>query len=72
MAVTVKTSGSLRERIPTNTVIENAQTVGQAIERLSIPDSVGMAILVNGLLAHWNTPLHDGDIIQLIPQISGG
>jgi molybdopterin converting factor small subunit len=72
MVVTVKAHGALRERIPSNRVIEDVQTVGEAIERLSIPSDIGLSILVNGHLAHWRTPLHDGDIIQLVPQISGG
>jgi sulfur carrier protein ThiS len=72
MLVTIKAHGALRECIPANTTLDNVQTVGDAITRLDIPHSMGLAILVNGRLAHWQTQLHDGDTVQLVPQISGG
>ncbi len=72
MPVTVKAHGALREQIGSSVAIEHPTTVGEAIGHMHLPDDMGLAILVNGVLAHWNTPLHDGDIIQLIPQISGG
>ena len=72
MVITVKAHGMLREHIGASVLVQNADTVGEAIAHLSLREDVGLAILVNGMLAHWNTQLHDGDIIQLIPQISGG
>jgi len=72
MAVIVQTHGSLRDHIGTGIDLDNVQIVGDVIARLSIPDDTGLAILVNGRLAHWQTPLHNGDVVQLIPQISGG
>ncbi len=72
MVITIRAHGIFRERIPDNTTLEDAHTVGDAIERLDLPSDSGLAILVNDHLAHWNTPLHDGDIVQLVPQLSGG
>lgn len=72
MVVTIKAHGALRERIPAHFTIENVLTVGDAVQHLDVPTDTGMAILVNDHLAHWNTQLHDGDIIQLVPQLSGG
>ena len=72
MAVTIKAHGALRERMRDNTTLENVQTVGEALTRLALPPDTGIAILVNGRIAHWNTPLQDGDIIQIVPQLSGG
>jgi molybdopterin converting factor small subunit len=72
MVITIRAHGSLRERIPDNTTLENARTVGDAVERLDVPSESGLAILVNDHLADWNTLLHDGDIVQLVPQLSGG
>jgi molybdopterin converting factor small subunit len=48
------------------------ETVGQAVERLSLPSDVGVAMLVNGRVAHWNTVLRDGDVLTLVPEICGG
>lgn len=72
MAVTLKAHGALRDAIGATISIESAQTVGEAIGHVHLPEDLGLTILVNGVLAHWNTPLRDGDTIQLIPQISGG
>ena len=72
MTVRVQASGSLRTYAPAGTTMEDAQTVGDAIERLHLPASAGLAILVNGHIAHWGTPLSDGDLVQLVPQLSGG
>ena len=72
MVVTIRAHGALRERIPAHTTLENVQTVGDAIQQLDLPPDTGMAMLVNDHLAHWNTQLHDGDIVQLVPQLSGG
>ena len=70
--MTIRAHGALREHIGATITIENARTVGEAIGHLHLREDMGLAILVNGALAHWNTPLRDGDTIQLVPQISGG
>jgi len=72
MTVTMRVHGILRDHMQASTQLDNVHTVGAAIERMGVPSSIGLAILVNGRLADWRTPLHDGDVVQLVPQISGG
>ena len=31
-----------------------------------------LILLVNGRMAHWQTPLSDGDVLKLVPAIGGG
>jgi molybdopterin converting factor small subunit len=47
-------------------------TVGEAAQRLPLSRSTGLIILVNGKLAQWETALHDGDVVELIPALGGG
>jgi molybdopterin converting factor small subunit len=72
MVVSVEATGSLKSAIPNGTALSDVETVGQAVERLSLPSDVGIAMLVNGRVAHWNTELHDGDVLTLLPAICGG
>lgn len=72
MVVTITAHGALRERVGATTRVDNVQTVGEALSRLPLPEVEGLAILVNGHLAHWHTHLNDGDAIQIIPQLAGG
>jgi len=72
MAVAIEGVGSLKSAVPAGTVLTDVETVGQAIECLSLPVDVGVAMLVNGRVAHWNTELHDGDVLTLLPAICGG
>ena len=72
MKITVRPVGSLKRFIATGTVLEDVQTVGDAVEQLSLPRKMGLVMLVNERIANWNTPLADGDILQLIPTIAGG
>jgi molybdopterin converting factor small subunit len=72
MMVTVEATGSLRAVVPPGTSVANVETVGRAIEHLSLPCDVGVAMLVNGRVANWNTELQDGDVITLLPAICGG
>ena len=72
MSVLIEVTGSLRQYIPDNTRLEDAPTVGQAIEQLRLPPDVALMMLVNRKLAHWTTELHDGDVLRLMPTIGGG
>jgi molybdopterin converting factor small subunit len=72
MAVIVEGAGSLKAAIPAGTAFADVETVGQVIERLSLPADVGVAMLVNGRVAHWTTELRDGDVLTLLPAICGG
>ena len=51
---------------------EKIGTVGQAIERLALPEVGSLLMLVNGQMVHWHTELKDGDTLELIPAICGG
>jgi molybdopterin converting factor small subunit len=72
MKITVHPVGSLKRFVEPGTVLEDVRTVGEAVEQLSLPESKGLVMLVNERLANWNTPLADGDTLQLIPTIAGG
>jgi molybdopterin converting factor small subunit len=70
--ITVQASGSLRQYIAPGTTVQNAQTVGEAVTQLNLPEVGELIMMVNGRLAHWQMELNDGDTLQLIPAISGG
>ena len=72
MKVRVEAGGSLQSHVPSQTILEQVDTVGDAITRLQLPRDVALIIMVNGRIAHWTTPLHDGDVMQLLPTIGGG
>jgi molybdopterin converting factor small subunit len=72
MTVTIRATGSLRSRVGSDTILEDVSTVGDAVDRLGLEQITGMAILVNGRIAHWGSSLQNGDVIQLIPQLAGG
>ncbi len=72
MSITVRVSGSLKERIAPDLTLDGVRSVGEAVARLSLPEDMGLVIIVNGKLAQWQTELHDGDVLQLAPVIGGG
>ena len=72
ITVTIEAAGSLKRHVAPGTTVQNAQTVGQAIEQLGLPDVGEMMLLVNGRMAYWQTELADGDTLKLVPAISGG
>lgn len=72
MKVRVDAGGSLRSHVEPQTTLEQVGTVGEAIARLHLPRDVALIMMVNGRIAHWTTPLHDGDVLQLLPTIGGG
>jgi molybdopterin converting factor small subunit len=72
MIVIVEATGSLKSAIPAGTTLSDVETVGQAIERLTLPTDVAVAMLVNGRTAHWKSALRDGDVLTLLPEIAGG
>ena len=72
MPITIQPAGSIKRFVAPDSVLEHAQTVGEAIEQLDLPDNIGVVMMVNGRIAHWNTSLADGDVLQLIPTIAGG
>ena len=71
MPITVQATGTLKQRIPPGTTVE-AATVAEAVTQLDVPEAEEVILLVNGRIAHWNTALADGDMLQLVLGISGG
>lgn len=72
MAVTIQATGVLRQHIAPGLSLDGVRTVGEAVTRLGLPDLGELIMLVNGRPAHWRTELADGDILHLLPGISGG
>jgi molybdopterin converting factor small subunit len=72
MAVEIQTAGMLKQHIPSGATVDNVSTVGEAIQQLGLDHSGEIIMLVNGKPAYWNTELHDGDTLSLLPGISGG
>ncbi len=72
MKITIHPVGSLKRFVAPGTVLEDVHTVGDAVEQLPLPKAMGLVMLVNERVANWNTPLADGDTLQLIPTIAGG
>ncbi len=72
MLITVRASGSLKERIPSVLILEDTATVGDVLTNLALLGGEGLAIIVNDRLAHWGTVLQEGDVLQLTPVPSGG
>ncbi len=70
--ITIQAAGSLKERIPPGTTVPTARTVGEVVAQLPLPRDMGLVMMVNGRLAHWNTELKDGDTLQLAPVVGGG
>lgn len=70
--ITIQAAGSLKERIPADLVVAQARTVGEAVAQLPMPPDMGLVMMVNGRLAHWNTELKDGDVLRLAPVVGGG
>ncbi len=72
MRVSVRAEGLLRGEDSRELVLDAPCTVGQAAALLPLGRSSGLMILVNGRLAHWETALGDGDVVELIPARGGG
>jgi len=72
MQVRIEATGSLRSSVANDTVLKDVRSVAEAVEQLALPESAAVAMLVNGRVAHWETRLHDGDVLTLLPVISGG
>ncbi|MCS7040092.1 MAG: MoaD/ThiS family protein [Caldilineales bacterium] len=74
MSIIVRLAGSLRpnDDHEREIVLTQARTVGEAVGQLDLPQTMGLVMLVNGRLAHWQTELQDGDVLQLLPVIGGG
>ena len=72
MAIEIRAAGILKQQIPPGATVENARTVGEAVDQLALSHAGELIMLVNGTPAYWNTELRDGDTLSLLPGISGG
>ncbi len=52
-------------------IVQGVRTVGEALEALQIPPELFL-VLRDGVLLDLDTPLNDGEVLQLIGVISGG
>jgi len=71
MAIMIQTTGILRQQVPDGLQVE-ARSVGDAVTQLDLTETGELILLVNGRMAHWQTPLSDGDVLKLVPAIGGG
>ncbi len=72
--ITIRFFGSLRERYATEqtlTISEN-ETIRSIVSKLAIDPHPSYLYAVNGNHARAATELKDGDILMVIPPISGG
>jgi molybdopterin converting factor small subunit len=72
MAVTIRAAGILKQHVSPGATVENARTVGEAVDQLELPHTDELIMLVNGKPAYWGTELRDGDTLSLLPGIGGG
>ena len=72
--ITVKLFGPLRRKDEVDrmlTISEN-ETIQNVVGKLSIEQNPSYLYSVNGQHAKAATQLHDGDVLMIIPPISGG
>ncbi len=78
MQVKVQVYAILRQYVPDASrgpmvmEIPEGTTVGQLIERLSIPPELARVVFVNGVRQEWDWILQEGDEIGIFPPIAGG
>jgi len=72
--ITVKLFGTLRGKIESDqkVMISENETIRTVIECLSINPQAWYLYSVNGQHANADTRLHDGDVLMIVPPISGG
>lgn len=80
MIIQVKMYGSLSHSVsvPNNFLREDkcdipeGTTVGQLLEMLNIPRQLPLIVLVNGKHAKKENVLKDGDLLHILPPMTGG
>jgi molybdopterin converting factor small subunit len=72
--ITVKLFGSLRGKAGPDQkmVISKKETIRAVVERLSIDPQASYLYSVNGHQTKADAPLQDGDVLLIVPPISGG
>jgi molybdopterin converting factor small subunit len=80
MIIEVKIYGSLSHSVsvPNNILhggkcnIPEGATVGQFLEMLNLPHQLPLVLLVNGKHANRENILKDGDLLYMLPPMTGG
>jgi molybdopterin converting factor small subunit len=74
ITITVKLFGPLRDKMESDrkVMIEENEPIRSVIAKLSIEPQPWYLYSVNGQHARAETALHNGDILMIIPPISGG
>lgn len=62
--------GSKNKRAKIN--VNEGTTVQDLLEKLKIPANVTNVIMVNGIHKSKDTKLNEGDVVSIIPPITGG
>jgi len=80
MRITVNVYSSLRYYMPglrrlfqeKDWEMPEGSTIKQVVEKLQLPGEIRVTVLVNNSNATQNEALKEGDIIHILPQMSGG
>jgi len=74
MQITIKLFSTLRIGRFSEEVrgFSGGTTIGQVINSLDIPDYQTLLSLVNGSYAKADSVLYEGDVLSLLPVVSGG
>lgn len=52
--------------------ISEGSTIGSLIEFLGIPHDAAKIVFINGIHAHDDDPIHEGDRVGIFPPVAGG
>jgi sulfur-carrier protein len=79
MKIEVKLFGNFQQYLPIKNdkyscplELEEGTNIGQVIEKLKIPNTHPMIILVNGIHRKVEEPLQEGDVLSIFPPVAGG
>jgi len=80
MLITVNIYANLRYYLPepeksikeTEWEVPEGATVGFVLEKLKLPKEIRITVLVNNSSVGQKTVLKEGDIVHLLPQMTGG
>ena len=79
MEIEVKLFATLRDYLPKGSgqfsckvEIDSADTVGDVLEKLKIPEAIPKIILVNGVHSNLDRVLKFGDVLSVFPPVAGG
>ncbi|MDO8957354.1 MAG: MoaD/ThiS family protein [Deltaproteobacteria bacterium] len=79
MKVEVKLFANFREYLPPGSDkyacwldLDEGMSINQVLERLKIPTSIPMILLVNGIHKKAEDVLQPGDVLSVFPPVAGG